>query len=349
MAKKKKLKREQLLQLIKYYEQKFFTHDLPVPFKDHLKIYPAKVRDYYDFYFNILCFKMNKNEDPNGVSMSHLGYLIYKLEDEMTGRQIYNQLVGLLELIFDIKNGLKCPKCGDLITFDEINKEVAAIKLLSDEKMKEVLLRQYLEDVSFCTKCCKEEDKDNEVEEDEGIDILNVDKIKNKFFNKKEKYELRHQVIDYSKDPADLKLIVDGVEIDNIDYDLLRNIVLYYNIPDYDDEYINPELKAELEEVARLKNPNNVQPSLEKQESCIVSTGVYTYETIKDITIRKMVILLRTIDARLHYFAYRQGELSGMVKFKGELTHWIYGSDNKDKFGDIMTMDALKDKLKDVT
>ena len=29
--------------------------------------------------------------------------------------------------------------------------------------------------------------------------------------------------------------------------------------------------------------------------------------------------------------------------------HWIYGSDNKDKFSDIMTMDALKDKLKDVT
>ena len=38
-----------------------------------------------------------------------------------------------------------------------------------------------------------------------------------------------------------------------------------------------------------------------------------------------------------------------MVKFKGELTHWIYGSDNKNKFSDIMTMDALKDKLKDVT
>ena len=184
---------------------------------------------------------------------------------------------------------------------------------------------QYLEDVSFCTKCYEEENEDtnaNDDENDDFIDIFNTEKIKKMFSdsNKKmDKYELRHQVIDYSKDEKDLKLIVDGVEIDSIDYDLLRSIVLYYNIPDYDDEYINPELKAELEEVARLKNPNNVQPSLEKQESCIVSTGVYTYETIKDITIRKMVLLLRTIDARLHYFAYRQGELSGMVKFKGEL------------------------------
>ena len=38
-----------------------------------------------------------------------------------------------------------------------------------------------------------------------------------------------------------------------------------------------------------------------------------------------------------------------MVKFKGELSHWIYSSDKKDKFSDIMTMDSLKDKLKDVT
>jgi len=29
-------------------------------------------------------------------------------------------------------------------------------------------------------------------------------------------------------------------------------------MPDYDDEYIDPELKAELELKAKLENPNNV-------------------------------------------------------------------------------------------
>ena len=93
MAKKKqkKLKREQILQLMKFYEQKYFTHDEPVPFKKHLKIYPALVRNYYEFYFNVLCFKMNKNDDPEGVSKSHLGYLIHKIKDEETGKQIYNR------------------------------------------------------------------------------------------------------------------------------------------------------------------------------------------------------------------------------------------------------------------
>ena len=84
--------------------------------------------------------------------------------------------------------------------------------------------------------------------------------------------------------------------------------------------------------------------------SCVISAcGSYTYETIQEISIRKLVILLRTIDARLHYFAYRQGEMSGMVKFNKELDHWIYSSDKKSKFDDIMTLDALKNKMKDVT
>ena len=337
--KSKKMKREQVLQLMKFYEQKYFTHDEPVPFKQHLKVHPALVRDYYDFYYNVMCFKMNKNEDPEGVSMSHLGYLLYKIQDKTSGKQVYNQFVDLMELTFHVENGLKCPKCGDVITFEQISKEMAVIDKIDDEKTKDFIMRQYLETVSFCDKCTEDNNDKNDTSEE----------ITEESIDKKNKYPVRYQVIDYSNKQGENKLFIDGVEIDNNDYDLLRNIVLYYNIPDYDDEYINPELKAELEEVARLKNPNNIQPSLEKQESCIVSTGVYTYETIKDITIRKMVILLRTIDARLHYFAYRQGELSGMVKFKNELTHWIYGSDNKDKFGDIMTMDALKDKLKDVT
>lgn len=305
MAKQKKLTREQILQLMKFYEQKYFTHDEPVPFKKHLKIYPAKVREYYDFYFNILCFKMNKNEDPMGVAMSHLGYLLYKIDNEETGKQVYNQMISLLELIFHIKNGLKCPNCGDLITFEQINKEIETINTISEENTRNLVLKQYLEDVRLCTKCTKL--RSQETKEDSSENLLDFEIIDDEY----EKYPVRYQVIDYSNKQGNMKLLVDGVEINSNDYDLLRNIVLYYNIPDYDDEYINPELKAELEEVARLKNPNNVQPSLEKQESCIVSTGVYTYETIKDITIRKMVILLRTIDARLHYFAYRQGELSG--------------------------------------
>ena len=314
----KKLKREELLDLMKYYEQAFFTNDSPIPFKGDLIIHPVLVKDYYKFYAAIGCFKINKNDDMTGVGMSNLGYILYLLEQE-DGKKMFFQLISLLELIFHIKNGVICPKCGKIITYDELNKGISMIQNIEDEIKKNEAMAQYVEKIEYC-------------------DCENEEKIK------------REPVIQYSREKGNQYLSVKGIKINSEEYDLLRNIVLYYNIPDYDDEYIDPELKKDLEEVARLKNPNNVQPSLEKQKSCIVSAGVaYTYESLNDLSIRKLVLLLRTIDARLHYFAYRQAEASGFVSFKNELTHWIYGAEKNNKFEDIMTMDALKDKLKDVT
>lgn len=313
----KKIKREELLNLIKYYEQAFFTNDLPIPFKYNLTIYPILVENYYKFYASIGCFKINKNEDIKGVGMSNLDYVLYLSEQE-DGKRFFFQLISLLELIFHIKNGIICPECGKVISYEEINEKIDKIKLIENENERNNTMQLYIEQIEYCD--CN---KDNKIK--------------------------REPVIQYSREKGNKYISINGIKINSEEYDLLRNIVLYYNIPDYDDEYIDPELKAELEEVARLKNPNNVQPSLEKQMSCIVSAGVsYTYETIKQLSIRKMVLLLRTIDARLHYFAYRQAEASGFVSFKNELTHWIYGVDKKDKFSDVMTMDALRDKLKDV-
>ena len=69
---------QQLQRLIDSYEQFYFTHDDPVPFKGKLKIYPVLVKDYYKFYSTVSLFTQNKNEDPTGkgIAMTHLDYLI---------------------------------------------------------------------------------------------------------------------------------------------------------------------------------------------------------------------------------------------------------------------------------
>lgn len=319
----KKLKKNELLDLIKYYEQAYFTHDEPIPFKQDLTIYPVLVKDYYRFYACINCFKMNKNEDMAGIGMSELGYLVHCCKDKEKGMHLFTQFIQLMELVFHITNGFFCPVCKKTISYDEINKNIKDLKNIKEPEFQKELINQYLKSVYVCEECTKKA----------GNEVQRVESIK------------------FDKDETNKDILkINNIPIDSSEYDILRNIVLYYNIPDYDDEYIDPELKKDLEEAARLKNPNNVQPSLEKQESCIISAcSAYTYETIQQLSIRKLVLLLRTIDSQLHYFAYRQAEASGFVTFKNELTHWIYGVDKTDKFADIMTMDALKDKLKDVT
>ena len=261
---------------IKYYEQRYFSNDEPIPFVDGLDIYPVLVKDYYQFYFVISCFTMNKNEDNEGIAMSNLQYLFHKIFDGEQNMQLLNQLITLLEMIFHIDYGIRCPKCHKVIKYNDINKKLS--KITSDSKDMQIYLRKkYLNEIKVCKECNAEM----------------ADNIQCRY------------------DDIGCDLYVNNIRIDKRNFDRLRKIVCYQNMPDYDDSYIDPELKADLEEAARLRNPNNIQPSLEKQECCIVASSAYTFDTIKNLSIRKLVMLLRTIDTKLHYFAYRQAEASG--------------------------------------
>ena len=55
----KNLSRSEMLHLIKYYEQCYFTYDKEIPFKGDLNVYPILVKDYYKFYLTaiFLCSK----------------------------------------------------------------------------------------------------------------------------------------------------------------------------------------------------------------------------------------------------------------------------------------------------
>lgn len=316
----------QIKNLVEAYKQFYFTHDEPVPFKGHLHIYPVLVKDYYRFYTLIDIFTIEKNEDKTGkgIAMTNLDYLLYLTgNDNPDGDMVASKIINMFELIFHIKNGIKC-ECDEdnetFMSYDEIYRQFAKLEKQwvdehNGEKPTDVDLAMMFYEMRKCPKCGKDRQ-----------DIIRYNQVREGKQN----------------------LIVDGVEITDDDFDILRKVVCYQNMPDYDDEYIDPELKAELELKAKLENPNNIQPTLEKQESCLVASTAYTYETIKNISIRHLVLLLRTVDAKLHYFTYRQAEASGMVKFSGELQHWIYSNDKKSKLDGVQSLDSLKSKLQNV-
>jgi hypothetical protein len=307
-------------QNIQQYEQIYFTHDDPVPLKGHLLVYPVLVKDYNLFYSLIDIFTINKNETPEGITMSHLDFFIYKMQPEQQDGELFTRkAISMFELIFHIKNGIKC-ECDEdndtYISYDDIYKQIALKEKEKGGNLSQQEIFQIFDQIRLCKKCGKHRD-----------DLIRFNELPN---GKKD-------------------LIIDGVEIDKNTFDDLRQLVCYQNMPDYDDDYVDPELKAEMEEAARLENPNAVSPTLEKQESCIVASTAYKYSDIKELSIRKLVLLLRTVDAKLHYFTYRQAEASGMVSFKKDLTHWIYGNDKRNKFDKLQSLDSFKDKLSNVT
>lgn len=326
---------EQLQKKLDLWEKCYFSLDEAVPFKDNLKVYPVLVKDYYKFYSCFPCLTMDKNtkmvigedgkpikvSNPKGIGMSYLGYLIESMQEGEIGATLTSQLIGLIELVFHEKNGFFCPNCGEEILFEEIKNEL-------DNIIKEIV-----------------ESKGTK----EQIDIAKIEYFKEKMKCKKCGSNMR-EIISIKNEGNIKKLSIKNTDISPKDFDELKALVSRQNILDYDgDKYVDPDLKEELEIKARLQNKNYTSPSLEKQMVCVCAGTGYTLKELKEIPLRKLTLLLKTVDSKASYYAQVQGAYSGMVKFKEDPKHWIFGDNKKDISSEFTSLESFTGKFNDVT
>ena len=326
---------EQLQKKLDLWEKCYFSLDEAVPFKDNLKVYPVLVKDYCKFYSCFPCLTMDKNtkmvigedgrpikvSNPKGIGMSYLGYLIESMQEGEIGATLTSQLIGLIELVFHEKNGFFCPNCGEEILFEEIKNEL-------DNIIKEIV-----------------ESKGTK----EQIDIAKIEYFKEKMKCKKCGSNMR-EIISIKNEGNIKKLSIKNTDISPKDFDELKALVSRQNILDYDgDKYVDPDLKEELEIKARLQNKNYTSPSLEKQMVCVCAGTGYTLKELKEIPLRKLTLLLKTVDSKASYYAQVQGAYSGMVKFKEDPKHWIFGDNKRDIASEFTSLESFTGKFNDVT
>ena len=272
-----------ILEEIQGYESRYFTFDKPIPFCG-LNLYPVTMRDYDMFLFTSECFTLNKNDDPNGIRKSHLDYLLDKMQDKQDGFAWSYRFSYLFELIFHIKNGIKCDKCGKIKTYDDIVAEVTAAKASGEEK-----------DFSIC-ECGGHFG--------EMVSFKTDEKTKKHY------------------------LIVDGHKITSNDFNRLRRIALYQNLPDYkDDSWVHPEIRKDQkakQELMAKKDGGETYASLERKILCVCSQTPYKFEEIFDMPVRKFLILFDVVDSAMTYSAELTGRMSGLVSSKQPINHWVY-------------------------
>ena len=285
------------------YESQYFKEDLPIPFCGTLKLYPATVHDYEVFSYCSQCLTLNKNQDPQGIRMSQLEYLYSKTQlpgDE--GAAWSYKIQKLFEIIFHIKNGIKCTKCGRVIEYnsEEFRNYITKVQ---EAQQNEQSIPQLV--------CSKEECGGNEFIE----------------------------MMKFIEDPQTKKhvLCINGQIVSKEDYDRLRYLVLFQNFPDYrDDSWVDPTLKQDYEEKMRLERQNNdVHATLEKKIVCLsISTG-FDFEKIYNMTIRKFTMALTTVDDLINYKIMKTAAMSGFIQWPKDkpIEHWIYKPD-KDMYGD---------------
>ena len=287
---------------IEGYENLYFREDKPVPFVGDLMLYPATMRDYEVFSMCTTCLTLNKNEVKEGLRMSNLEYLIFKMQEQTDeGKMMSYKFQKLIEIVFRVQNGIKCTKCNNVLGY------------FSEELMK------YAQEVDTahrtgqpiskltCQKCG-------------GTDWIDM--------------------IKFGLDPDTKKpiLLINGQKITPKDFDRFRQIILFQNFPDYrDDSWVDPAIKKDYQEKLKVQaaRSGGATASVEEKVVALSMSTNYKFDELFDMTIRKFTMMLRMVNDKIDYTIMKTGLTSGFSSLpKGQtLEHWLYKKE-KDMYGD---------------
>ena len=134
-----------------------------------------------------------------------------------------------------------------------------------------------------------------------------------------------------------------GIVISAKEFDDITKIILYQNLPDYDDKYINPDIKKSMQEVDRLKNKDYESPDFERQMGIIEShTGILKEQLLKK-TWRSFQILFREVCGEIEFYTTRSAAIA--VGAGDKVDHYIFKK-RKDKFdGYFVDMDKFSHEV----
>lgn len=295
------------------YETTYFRTDEPVPFCG-LLIHPAKVRDYEIFLDAINCLTFDKNTTLEGIKMSNLDYLVKLMSGEEGPLWSY-RFTNLTKVCFGVQSGYRCPKCDKIIPF--MSEEAAQVAKASEEAAK-----KYAEEFP------------DSLATEEGLLAFHEAAAP----RCPDDGEPLKATLSISKgDDGKTRIIIDGHTIGSDDFERLRQIILFQNLPDYRDEsWVDPALKKDREKKLEMeRKQNDLHASVEKKVIALSISTNYKLSEIWDMPVRKFSMALTTVDDLINYQITKLVYMTGLVTPpKGKsLEHWIYKYD-KDMYGD---------------
>ena len=181
---------KKILEEVEFLRDRYFTYDEPVPFNG-VMLYPVSVRNYNEFLSASQCLVLNKNDDPKGIRMTNVSYLVNKMKDEKVGNVFSLMFTKVVELCLHIKSGLKCSKCGNFMSFEEFFIKVQDPTIVDKNS------------ILICDKCgqtLEETVKFKENAKGQMCFYLDGKEFDNVKFNKLRKYIMYQNLPDYKDD-----------------------------------------------------------------------------------------------------------------------------------------------------
>lgn len=135
----------------------------------------------------------------------------------------------------------------------------------------------------------------------------------------------------------------EAITVTEKEFEDVRRIIMHQNFSDYDDEYIDPDLKKAMNEVKALKAAKLAPVSTERRMNIVMAHCGYSKDAIKSMTYRAFNNLYAEVVGEVDFSATWPIALyAGKTK---DVAHWIY-RERKDKYSEyIKPLDEYKQSI----
>lgn len=135
----------------------------------------------------------------------------------------------------------------------------------------------------------------------------------------------------------------EAITVTEKEFEDVRRIIMHQNFADYDDEYIDPDLKKAMNEVKALKAAKFAPISTERRMNIVMAHCGYSKDAIKSMTYRAFNNLYAEVIGEVDFSATWPIALyTGKTK---DVAHWIY-RERKDKYSEyIKPLDEYKQSI----
>ena len=282
---------------ISYENTMNLAFDKPLEYKT-LSLYPAKL-----FYYSIFssadeCLDVSRL-DERDLRLMRLPYLEYMYEKSLINEDFknrWNMLICILSIVLQEQS------------FDIIRENGRLyLKVYQRSKDYELLNKQYK---ALQDKIIEEYSESKKIDDIKEY-ATKMEEIKDKMFN--------------------------IITISSEEFDEMRQLIMLHN--DIKPQHFNAETEKLLYEMKiKLKSTrkDNSYTTMEDLITIVSYSMHISNEEMENLTIRRFNRYLDIALSKDDYYMYKSLELSGAIKMKSEIPHWIKHYEPKGKFDDVL-------------
>lgn len=282
---------------ISYENTMNLAFDKPLEYKT-LSLYPAKL-----FYYSIFssadeCLDVSRL-DERDLRLMRLPYLEYMYEKSLINEDFknrWNMLICILSIVLQEQS------------FDIIRENGRLyLKVYQRSKDYELLNKQYK---ALQDKIIEEYSESKKIDDIKEY-AAKMEEIKDKMFN--------------------------IITISSEEFDEMRQLIMLQN--DIKPQHFNAETEKLLYEMKiKLKSTrkDNSYTTMEDLITIVSYSMHISNEEMENLTIRRFNRYLDIALSKDDYYMYKSLELSGAIKMKSEIPHWIKHYEPKGKFDDVL-------------